>query len=479
VNKKLANDGKLREDPDKREWGGSKERTRSYRTPAQRDRDRILYSSAFHRLAYVTQVTAPEAGHNFHNRLGHSLKVAQVGRRNAERLKVLAAAGELDDPAATLVNSLDPDAIEAACLAHDLGHPPFGHIAEKALHEEAQEQLGAEGDRGKTEFDAFEGNAQSFRIVTRLAIRDEHPGLNLTRQTLDGLLKYPWGYSTDPKSKAHFKWGFYASGSGSEASDEAAFRFVRPDAEDPTSVGEPRCLEAEIMDWADDVTYAVHDLDDFFRAGLIPLHRLWYKKSPECEALRKLLTEAKAAEEASFPKYSVDELLAAVHEALSVEGPETAYHHTADNRAQMREFGSKLITKYLNAFEPVAGEGSSVELRIEPDARCEVEALKMLVRVFVIRRPGLAVVQHGQERVIRCLFRRYFEASEGGKGDGRIFPPGAKERLLNSRRSPEQRARVVIDLIAGLTEAGAVKLHQRLEGGWTSVRALDATADQG
>jgi dGTPase len=232
------------------------------------------------------------------------------------------------------------------------------------------------------------------------------------------------------------------------------------------------------MDWADDLTYAVHDLDDFFRAGLIPLHRL-YDKNPEWEKLERMVREAKEAEASSFPKQPVEELLEAARGALSGPGPREAYEHRVANRAHMREFGSKLITRYLKAFRVIT-KGDEVLLDIDDDARCEVEALKLLVRVYVIRRPGLAVVQHGQERVIRGLFKRYFEASaKDDKGDRRIFPAGAKERLTETEDSDEERARVAIDLIAGLTESGAVKIHQRLEGGWDSVRALDATADFG
>ena len=470
MRRELANGGAPRREPDRRQEEKEGENpARRYRSPAQRDRDRILYCSAFHRLAHVTQVTAPEAGHTFHNRLGHSLKVAQVGRRNAERLQDLAKDGELDDRVATLVGTLDPDAVEASCLAHDLGHPPFGHVAEHALHEEAKAHLGPD-------FDAFEGNAQSFRIVTRLAIRDDGPGLGLTRRTLDGLLKYPWGHSPDPESKAHRKWGFYG---GKSDSDEDAFRHARPDAALSPGPSEKRCLEAEIMDWADDLTYAVHDLDDFFRAGLIPLHRLLDSDAPESNRLARMFEEARDAEAASFPDESIGELLEGVHRALTRAGPREAYEHTVANRARMREFGSKLITRYLEAFRLIEREGR-VMLEIDDEARCEVEALKLLVRVFVIRRPGLAVVQHGQENVIRSLFRRYFEASAiDRKSDRRIFPPGAKERLAKSGDAPEERARVAIDLIAGLTESGAVKLHQRLEGGQDSARALDATADYG
>jgi dGTPase len=440
---------------------------RTRRDASKRDRDRILYSSAFQRLAYVTQVTAPEAGHVFHNRLTHSLKVAQVGRRNAERLHALADSGEIAGEAAKLAKTLDPDSVEASCLAHDLGHPPFGHIAEAALNDVAREEIGRD-------FDAFEGNAQSFRIVTRLSVRDELQGLNLTRRTLDALLKYPWAYSPNAEAKAHRKWGYY----GGDDGDEEAFEFAR---RRPSRVGpERRCLEAEIMDWADDLTYAVHDVDDFFRAGLIPLDRL-SDPGPEVDALKRLLRETQEADPAALGKYEVDELVGCLATPLALYGPESSYAHTASMRAQMRHFGSELITRYLDAFR-LADDGDTglPGLEIDPLSRREVEALKLLVRVYVIRRPGLTIVQHGQERVIRCLFERYFEASEKGEsGDRRLFPVAARERLKNCDGSEHARARIVIDLISGLTEAGAVALHQGLEGGWPATRALDATADIG
>lgn len=436
----------------------------SYRSRAQRDRDRVLYCAAFQRLAYVTQVTAPEAGHAFHNRLSHSLKVAQVGRRNTERLQKLVKEGAIIGAAADQVELLDPDAVEASCLAHDLGHPPFGHIAEMALNAAAQAEIG-------DDFDGFEGNAQSFRIVTRLSVRiGDLPGLDLTRGSLDGLLKYPVGFSPDKAEKANRKWGYYRE-------DEEVFRFDRPPGPESSGPENQRCLAAEIMDWADDLTYAVHDLDDFFRAGLIPLHRLG-GPSPESNAFAAMLAEAKQAEPASFPRYEIDQLVDAVHNAVGPNEPPVAYEHTASNRAGMRKFGSALITRYLEAFQlGVDPDRGLAVLKIDPDRKREVEALKMLVRVFVIRRPGMAVVQHGQKKLIENLFKCYFEATGSG-GDRRLFPPEARERLVNSSSACE-RARVVVDLIAGLTEAGAVKLHQRLSGGWSSAEALDATADFG
>jgi dGTPase len=442
---------------------------RRWRDATKRDRDRILYSSAFQRLANVTQVTAPEAGHVFHNRLTHSLKVAQVGRRNAERLHDLAAGGEITGEARRLALALDPDSVEASCLAHDLGHPPFGHIAEAALNDVAREEVG-------DVFDAFEGNAQSLRIVARLSVRDELQGLNLTRRTLNAMLKYPWAYSPNEQEKAHRKWGYYG---GEDDGDKDAFDFARETAWS-RAPEESRCLEAEIMDWADDLTYAVHDVDDFFRAGLIPLDRLG-QAGPEVETLLRLLDETNEADPLALGGLSADDLVRCLEAPLSLYGPESSYVHTASMRAQMRHFGSELITRYLDGFRLIDDPATGLPgLEIDPSARQEVEALKLLVRVYVIRRPGLAVVQHGQERVVRCLFQRYFEASKRGtSGDRRLFPVAARERLKDCDGSERARARIVIDLIAGLTEESAIALHQGLEGGWPATRALDATADIG
>jgi dGTPase len=217
----------------------------------------VQYSSAFARLAEVTQVVSADRGYVFHNRLTHSLKVAQLARRISEKLRSIQKQ-EADD-----LQVPDPDVAEAAALAHDLGHPPFGHIAEKELDKLAK-RAGLK--------DGFEGNAQSFRIVSKLAVSDavakdtdQTPvirGLNLTRATLNAILKYPWGIGDNPGKQD--KWGIYET-------ERSLFDWVReghsvdPFAQSP---------EAAIMDWADDITYAVHDLVDFYCAGQIPVDRL-------------------------------------------------------------------------------------------------------------------------------------------------------------------------------------------------------------
>lgn len=441
---------------------------RNRRVPQQRDRDRILYSSALHRLAYITQVTAPELGHTFHNRLGHSLKVAQVGRRNVERLHRLIESGDIAGRAAEVVRATDPDAIEAACLAHDLGHPPFGHIAEEVLHGRAKEHVK----------DGFEGNAQSFRIVTRLAVRNVKPGLDLTRETLESVLKYPWkrwAKDPHPAGKREKKWGYYED-------DKEAFEFARQCWPEETKSELPqKSLGAEVMDWADDLTYAVHDVDDFFRAGLVPLDRLRDPDDAEIKRFKIRLEELKDEDAKAFPSYDIDELVETIRETMSNDGPGEPYTHTTSARADLREFGSKLITEFLEAFviseDPKAGE---VRLKIDPAAERKVAALKMLVRVYVIHRPGMAVVQHGQRRVVGKLFDCYFKASSSDRdvGNPHLFPPGVRERLDGHSQDAASRARNVLDLISGLTETSAIQLHRRLYG-VGSGPALDAMASVG
>lgn len=302
------------------------EKAPATRTEAQRDRDRILYSSALLRLGHVTQVASPEIGHIFHSRLTHSLKVAQVARRLVERLKTLQHKGR----AAKLVEVIDPDAVEAAALAHDLGHPPFGHLAEQELNAAA---------RG---FGGFEGNPQSFRILTRLSIRTvAQPGLNLTRQTLNGILKYPWTRDLERDDRSH-KWGAYDS-------DRDYFDWTRRHSE----LSIPS-LEARIMDWADDVTYAVHDMDDFYRAGLVPLDRL-VRLDEELSSFQSYLAAKDAARS--------EQLTAAAERVFSLAAIRTAYQGRLEERAHLRALGSLLITRYINAFRVVNQRGSDTALR--------------------------------------------------------------------------------------------------------------------
>lgn len=412
-----------------------------YRSNAERDRDRVLYSSALQRLGRVTQVTASEEGLSFHSRLTHSFKVAQFARRLAERFQRECA----DDPttydklASQAIAALDADAAEAAALAHDLGHPPFGHLAEAALNNAVAPHGG------------FEGNAQSFRIVTRLAQRDAtYQGLNLTRRTLNGILKYPWQHDSEDR-KAAKKWNYYPS-------DVEAFEWARQGIH-----SKDRTLEAEIMDWADDVTYAIHDMDDFYRAGLVPLDRLTAgdpdRPGVELDAfIAHLKRKADTPEKADAWADSAERLFVRGPLSGAVVGP---YSGTQEQRIALRAAGSGFINQYLNAPK-IESDGSGAYFEVSERVRHQVDVLKELIWFYVIDRPTLGILQSGQRATITGLYRVYHEAITSM--DLRLFPPLVGERINQAIADELPSDRAIVDYIASLTEESASSIYRRLSG---------------
>lgn len=427
------------------------------RSNFQRDRDRVLYSSALRRLAGVTQVVHAAEGHIFHNRLTHTLKVAQVARRIAENLIKNESKERVD-----AAGGIDPDVVETAALVHDLGHPPFGHIAE----EELDYQLCS---RDPAFADGFEGNAQSFRIVTNLSIKTlEHPGLNLTRASLNAILKYPWG--RDVAGKKSKKWGHYHS-------EKREFKFAR-------KLGpqrEAQHAEATIMDWADDVAYSVHDVDDFYRAGLIPLDQLllgtaeldrfidavfnWWEADRNDKGNRGRLEVFDRSSAAEFFKG----FLRLFAEADDLD---SAFTGTSVQRARLSYLSTFLIRRYILGPEDETGvqavaldDAAHPAIKIEKTLRVEVDLLKALMRVYVFHNPALATQQYGQRRVIRDLFEVYIEAVEPSSKIQSIIPYPFRDYLKVIKETHKlPRARLVADLIASMTEQQALLLHQRLTG---------------
>ena len=410
------------------------------RPAARRDRDRILYCSAFRRLSGITQVVAPTEHYPAHNRLTHTLKVAQVARSLAENLLVNPRNREI----AVRAGGLDPDVVESAALAHDLGHPPFGHITERELDAIVTAHGVADG---------YEGNAQSFRIVTKLAVRyADVEGLDLTRATLNAVLKYPWLRAQDgPRSR---KWGAYRS----EAADLC---WARQGC--PLDEGVPS-LEAALMDWADDVTYAVHDVEDFFRAGLIPLDRIVTDRS---ERQRVLQAVSDRPRDDALP---IDDLARAFN-ALMDRAPMTMpFRGSRADRATIRGYTSGLIDRYVTAISLTdPGDGGS-PLRIDPVARLEVTMLKALTWYYVIESRSLVAQRFGQRRLIRALFAILLDAAVS-KEDWHVFPAIYQE-LLADADDDADRVRLVADLIASMSEAHVTTLYQRLTG-LTAGSAID------
>ena len=422
------------------------------RDPFQRDRDRVLYSQEFRRLSGVTQVVSATEGDVFHNRLTHSLKVAQVGRRLAERL--------LRDTSRSVISGwggLDPDVVETAGLAHDLGHPPFGHHGEAVLRQAVDEASGrekvTEPPPCAQHRDGFEGNAQSFRIVTRLGAhmdsrRDrEDAGLNLTRAALNAILKYPW-YRGESGQRSK-KWGVYRA-------DIDRFRWVRclNLASPYGSVDERRSLEAELMDWADDVTYAVHDLEDFYRAGLIPIHRLHYPTEQD----RFLAAAAERRPDLLQRSHSLRDVLRQSLGAM-VE-IDTPYDGGRRQRRIINRATSSFITRFVsgNAIS-ICHPSDDASLHVDPDSRLQVDLLKEVTRYYVIDHPRIAGVREGQRAMMRRLFDIYVEVVDGSRSRA-LLPETMRDRLDSGDGAP----RLVADFLAGMTERQVIQTHHRLTG---------------
>ncbi|MBO0823475.1 MAG: deoxyguanosinetriphosphate triphosphohydrolase, partial [Actinobacteria bacterium] len=272
------------------------------RGPFVRDRARVLHSAALRRLAAKTQVVGVGSSDFPRTRLTHSLEVAQIGRELGAAL------------------GCDPDLVDAACLAHDLGHPPFGHNGEAAL---AQVAAGCGG---------FEGNAQSLRLITRLEAKLPGAGLNLTRATLDGTLKYPWlGPGEDTSSAG--KYGAYAD-------DAEAFHWIRDGA--PT---ERPCLEAQVMDWADDVAYSVHDLEDGLHAGLVTLGVL--RDNAERATVVRLTMDSYCPPGST----TEDELAETFRELLALDYWPAEFDGSLRTAAAVKHLTSELIGRFCTAAQ--------------------------------------------------------------------------------------------------------------------------------
>jgi dGTPase len=429
--------------------------TADTRTDGEHDTDRILYSDAFRRLAGVTQVVAADEKPLFHNRLTHTLKVAQLSRRTAEHLNRTAVddSDEATDRRTILekIGGVDAGSAEAAGLAHDLGHPPFGHIAEAVLNDKCAE----------AGLDGFEGNAQTLRILTKLTSRGKsNPvGLGLSDRTLRAVIKYPWLKKDNPELN---KWGAYPS-------EADIFKRVRK----KIAHKEPS-VEAMIMDWADDISYAVHDLEDFFRAGQIPLALLIDSETERLDFAGKASNDL---ERHNTRDFKPDLLAAAIGDLKALFPTLRHYRGTAADQRRVQDFSKLLIDRYVSN---VRLRNQKRPLMIDEDVRHEVLMLKQLTWQYVINDPALATLQEGQKILIARLFDKlvqWIEVAEKNKELHRL-PQRLREWYdLTSREdgcddaygdgddaTTLRRARATADYLAFLTEDQAIDLYERVEG---------------
>ncbi|MGK5728484.1 deoxyguanosinetriphosphate triphosphohydrolase [Streptomyces sp. URMC 124] len=401
------------------------------RTAFQRDRARVLHSAALRRLAGKTQVVTPGVSAQAwdaspRTRLTHSLECAQVGRELGAAL------------------GCDPDLVETACLAHDLGHPPFGHNGEQALDEVA-------GLCG-----GFEGNAQSLRLLTRLEPKRFVPsdatgelvsvGLNLTRAALDAATKYPWprgAHPTDPSSR---KFGAYDD-------DLPVFAWLRQGAPEGR-----RSFEAQVMDWADDVAYSVHDVEDGLHAGHLDPNVLL------AEPERRDVFAVAAGRYA--PGAAPEELAEALDRLLEQEWWPHGYDGSAVAQARLKDATSQLIGRFCLAAESATraayGPGRltryAAELVVPRETRLECAVLKAVADRYVIQRPDQEKLRAEQRVVIAELA----EALTARAPDG--LDPQFRS-LYAAAADDAGRQRAVVDQIAALTDVSARSLLTRLTDG--------------
>ncbi|GAB3787149.1 deoxyguanosinetriphosphate triphosphohydrolase [Nocardioides ungokensis] len=393
------------------------------RTPFERDRARVVHAAASRRLAAKTQVVGPQSDDFTRNRLTHSLEVAQVARDISRAL------------------GTHPDIAETAALAHDLGHPPFGHNGERVLAELS------EGCGG------FEGNAQTLRLLTRLEAKTfdgdgRSVGLNLTRATLDACTKYPW-----PRAHAEGPTGVHADGQprvvrkfGVYDDDKPVFEWLRAGVD-----GTRRCLEAQVMDLADDVAYSVHDIEDGVVAGRIDLTTL--DRDAVWETVRDWY----------LPDASDDDLDGALA-GLREQGswPTTPYDGSRRGVAALKNLTSDLIGRFCGAVQHATfahSEGPfaryAADLVVPERTRLEMAVLKGVAARYVMQADDRVAIMVRQRELVAELV-----ALLAHRGPDALERPFADD--WHAAADDTARLRVVIDQVASLTDASAVAWHERL-----------------
>jgi dGTPase len=385
------------------------------RSPYARDRARVLHSAAFRRLAAKTQVHTTGQDAFLRTRLTHSLEVAQIAREMGEEL------------------GCDADVVDTAGLAHDLGHPPFGHNGEDALDQVAQACGG------------FEGNAQTLRVLTRLEAKVVGPdgasaGLNLTRASLDATCKYPWA-----RVDGQRKFGVYAD-------DQPVFDWLRSDELVPSATA--RCLEAQVMDWADDVAYSVHDVEDGIISGYV---RLWPMSDPdERAALCHDVAEVYSADPADVLAEALDDL-------LPVLAPIDGFDGSSRSLVALKGVASLLIGRFASAavdatrhmYGPQPLRRYDADLVVPPRVRAECALLKGIALRYVMRRPGSEQRYAREQEILRELVAALVQRAPSELDP--VFAP-----LFLVAPDDASRLRVIVDQVASLTDVSALEWHARL-----------------
>jgi dGTPase len=394
-----------------------------YRTPFQIDRDRVLHTPTFRRLQNKTQVFWSGEYDFYRTRLTHSLEVAQIGKSITYWLK--------SQPGTPLEPDffIDPDLVEAVCLSHDLGHPPFGHAGERTLNHLLRGHGG------------FEGNAQTLRLLTERIFSAKRTGMDPTRAFLDGVLKYKslWSELNGPDGPpshhflyddqhAHLDWAMGGNDFPVELTPGKARDLFKS-------------IECQVMDWADDTAYSLNDLADSVRAGFLRIERIeaWAEKHGESVGEGTPLGELIA----SIRKRKVDPFV----------GSRIGKYIRATTLVHDVNFLSGATNRYR------------FRLAIDPAFKAESKVFKKLAFEVVFLSPQLKQLEHKGNHLLHGLWdvlsKRYVT---GDNIDGQTFQllPEDAAAEIGQADSEEKKARLVCDFLAGMTDGYAARMYKRL-----------------
>lgn len=471
------------------------------------DLERLRFAPAFARLADVTQVVnAGATDRVMHNRLSHSIKVTALARAVAVGLHEIA-----DSEAVDRWGGLDHVVAQAGAVSHDLGHPPFGHNGERTLDRIAREDFGLA--------DGFEGNAQTFRIMTELEVHGNGvDGLNLTAAVRAGVLKYPWGRFHVPNPHpATWEDAPRGANPGAHGSGAAKFNAYVLDLEEMIELTDAfnlppgrQTLECAVMDLADDIAYSLHDLEDFHRSGVLQFapisgeFRAWLRGSAEWvrmpgaelsgmwrqpgAGLERMRRSAQRKDGWAYDSEIFTEAVRVIGEELVDGVLVTPYDGSRAADQVISDFVGRWIDNFTSAIvmNPDPRCAREPVVTVKPLAWHQIQVLKFVHQYFVLHRPDLAMVQRGQSLVLAELVHT-FDAWLSDRFDARRAPRRLLELVdlaergyhrirehhpewLNGHTGDSEIARMargrgVIDFVAGLSDSQALGYVGRLGPG--------------
>jgi len=450
----------------------------SYRTPWRRDYGRLIHSASFRRLQRKTQLFPGRESDFFRNRLTHSLEVAQIAKSIALKINYdLLSAGEK--------YCVEPDIVEFAGLAHDLGHPPFGHFGEEILN------------RMMIKYGGFEGNAQTLRLITRIEKKqrvdslkdvdiassgnDKRVGLNLTARSIASILKYDKQIATQMNKQVQIKLikGYYAS-------EKDVVNWVKKNVcGNIRYPGQFKTIECQIMDIADDIAYSTYDLEDSFKAGFLePIDLL-------CSSPEVLTNVAKKVSSAMGVVFSREDVRDEIAERIFFDIfklPHRIYEdfYKKPSKQTLEELHLFSITNAKNISRSIAQNGydrteltssfvsafvGSVEIdkinrsipalstvKLKEERKRQIEILKHFVYESQILSPKIQIVAYRSKEILQKIFETLSNKNEKGY---LLLPPDYR-RVYEACSKRKHQMRTICDFIAGMTDRYAIEFYGRL-----------------